>query len=142
MKTNKQVIGTIYKEALGIPGLDEILASLGFGPDQIVIMRMEAQHNGRNHFEIWDSDAGVITYAQDNRVSLMMRGILTEITPRDVFEAGDTVTLKSGGVVMTVSKVNVSDKNASLIWNNVGPDQFGTMSNIPFACLTPADPPA
>ena len=140
MKTNKQVIGTIYKEALGIPGLDEILAWLGFGPDQIMIMRKEAQDHGHDHFETQNSDA--IMYVHANHVGLMMRGILAEVVHSEEFEIGDTVALKSGGVVMTVSKVDASDKTASLIWNNVGPDQFGTMSNIPFACLTEADPPA
>ena len=139
MKTNRQVIGTIYKEALGIPGLDEILAWLGFSPDQIKIMRAEVNANGHDHFETRNSDA--IMYVHANHVGLMMRGILAEVVHDEEFETGDTVTLKSGGVVMTVSKVDVSDKTADLIWNM--PGSFGAIScafKIPFACLTEADP--
>ena len=49
--------------------------------------------------------------------------------------------LKDFGLEKEV-KVNVEAKTVDLIWNNAGPDGFGTMSNVPFACLTPADPPA
>lgn len=141
MRTNAKVRGVIHKEALGIPGLDEVLISLGFGPDQIGMVRTGLTEDGSYYFS--RSDQEVVDYVGANTPTIMLHAIRTDIVFSDVFEAGDTVTLKSGGVVMTVSKVDTADKTADLIWNMIG--SYGSMScafKVPFACLVPADPPA
>lgn len=143
MNTSRGGIGTLYKESFGFEDLDDNLRALGFGPVQIAELRTDALEHGHSFFVIPTEEG--ITFASSNRVRLMMRGIDTEIMidNEGVFEAGDTVTLKSGGVVMTVSKVDTADKTADLIWNMIG--SYGSMScafKVPFACLTEADPPA
>ena len=142
MNTTRGGIGTLYKESFGFEDLDDNLRALGFGPVQILELRTDALEHGHSFFVIPTEEG--ITFASSNRVRLMMRGIDTEIMidNEGVFETGDTVTLNSGGQIMTATKVNVEAKTVDLIWNNAGPDGFGTMSNVPFACLTPADPPA
>lgn len=141
MKTNGKVIGTVYKEALGVPELDDVLTALGVQPDQILIMRKEARDHGHDHFETKNSDA--VMYVHANHVALMLRGIRAEVVYDDQFEVGDTVQLKSGGQVMTVSRVDAGDKTCDLIWSAVGMSTgMYCASKVPFACLAPADPPA
>ncbi len=142
MKTNGKVIGTVYREALGIPGLDEILAWLGFGPDQIMIMRKEARDHGHDHFETKNADA--VTYVHANHVALMLRGIRAEVVYDDQFEVGDTVALRSGGQVMTVICVESATNGqfADAMWITDDGETVAKVSNIPFACLVEADPPA
>ncbi len=141
MKTNGKVIGTVYKEALGVPELDDVLTALGVQPDQILIMRKEARDHGHDHFETKNSDA--VMYVHANHVALMLRGIRAEVVYDDQFEVGDTVTLKSGGQIMTVSKVDNEAKTADLLWNAIGMNGCVSCAfKVPFACLVPADPPA
>lgn len=145
MNTYRKLIVTLCKEALGVPGLDEVLTALEPDLNRIVIMRMEAQHNGHHQFESMNPD--VMSYATENQVSLMMRGIRAEIVCTDVFEVGDTVKFKSGGPVMTVCKVNQTTKDRPMptvdtLWGLDGQWRPGHASKVPFACLTPADPPA
>lgn len=138
MKTNGKVIVTVYREALKAPELDEVLTSLGFGPEQILIMRKEARDHGHDRFETKNSDA--VTYVHANRVALMLRGILAEVVYDDQFEVGDTVALRSGGQVMTVSRVDAGDKTADLIWNASGMSTCMSCAfKVPFQCLTPAE---
>ncbi len=138
MKTNGKVIGTVYKEALGVPELDDVLTALGVQPDQILIMRKEARDHGHDHFETKNSDA--VMYVHANHVALMLRGIRAEVVYDDQFEVGDTVTLKSGGQVMTVSRVDAVDTTCDLIWSAVGmrSDMYCAFK-VPFACLVPAE---
>ena len=78
-----------------------------------------------------------------NHVALMLRGIWAEVVYDDQFEVGDTVALRSGGQVMTVNKVDAGDKTCDLIWNAIGMSTCMSCAfKVPFACLTPADPPA
>ena len=141
MNTYRKLRVTLYKEALGIPGVDGILTALEPDRTRVVIMRMEAQHNGHHQFESMNPD--VMLYATENQVSLMMRGIRVEIVCTDVFEVGDTVKFKSGGPVMTVSKVDNEAKTADLLWNAIGMNGCVSCAfKVPFACLVPADPPA
>ncbi len=138
MKTNGKVIGTVYREALGAPELDDVLTALGFGPEQILIMRKEARDHGHDHFETKNADA--VMYVHANHVALMLRGILAEVVYDDQFEVGDTVTLKSGGQVMTVSRVDAVDTTCDLIWNAIGMTTCMSCAfKVPFACLVPAE---
>ena len=141
MKTNGKVIGTVYREALKVPELDDVLTALGVQPDQILIMRKEARDHGHDHFETKNSDA--VMYVHANHVALMLRGILAEVVYDDQFEVGDTVALRSGGQVMTVARVDATDKTCDLVWTAIGMSTCMSCAfKVPFACLVPADPPA
>jgi hypothetical protein len=140
MKEKTSVIGTLYKEALGFVGLDEVLIALGFEAEMIGYARMEAREKGTSFFQF--AAPASIEYVSKNRVALMLRGIDTEVLCDPEIEVGDTVTLKSGGQVMTVSKINDDTVSADLIWNNVCSCGFGSMFRVPLACLVPANPPA
>lgn len=138
MKTNGKVIVTVYREALKAPELDDVLTALGFGPEQILIMRKEARDHGHDRFETRSSDA--IMYVHANQFALMLRGIWAEVVYDDQFEIGDTVALRSGGQVMTVNKVDATDKTCDLIWNAIGMSTCMSCAfKVPFACLTPAE---
>mgnify|MGYP000343649793 CR=1 FL=1 len=142
MKTNGKVIGTVYKEALGVPELDDVLTALGVQPDQILIMRKEARDHGHDHFETKNSDA--VMYVHANHVALMLRGIRAEVVYDDQFEVGDTVKFKSGGPVMTVCKINQQTGNSPLptvdtLWGLDGQWRPGHASKIPHRCLVPAE---
>lgn len=142
MNTYRKLRVTLYKEALGIPGVDGILTALEPDRTRVVIMRMEAQHNGHHQFESMNPD--VMLYATENQVSLMMRGIRVEIVCTDVFEVGDTVKFKSGGPVMTVCKINQQTGNSPLptvdtLWGLDGQWRPGHASKIPHRCLVPAE---
>lgn len=140
MKEKTSVIGTLYKEALAIDGLDEVLGKLGIAPDQIAHMRGRASVDGHVHFACAGQD--IFSYAHENRIALMMRGIDTSVLHDREIEVGDTVMLKSGGQIMTVSKIDDDTVSADLLWNNVCSCGFGSMFRVPLACLVPADPPA
>ena len=142
MNTTRGGIGTLYKESFGFEDLDDNLRALGFGPVQIAELRTDALEHGHSFFVITTEEG--ITFASSNRVRLMMRGIDTEIMidNEGVFETGDTVTLKSGGKVMTVVKVNTEAATANMIWYDKNAGGIAKVIGIPFACLTPADPPA
>lgn len=60
------------------------------------------------------------------------------------FEVGDTVKLKSGGKVMTVIYVESATNGqfADAMWITDDGETVAKVSNIPFACLVEADPPA
>jgi hypothetical protein len=140
MKEKTSVIGTLYKEALGFVGLDEVLEELGLTPAHVRAHLLAPETNHLCHFQF--TNQKVISYVHENRVALMLRGIETEILYDHEIEVGDTVTLKSGGQVMTVSKIDNDTVSADLIWNNVCSCGFGSMFRVPLACLVPANPPA